>query len=385
MKAIINAKIVFHDSISEGAILIEDGKIVAVGDIYVPKDAEIIDAKGLYVGPGLIDQHVHGYADLDTRIGIIDDVKGMALMHLKRGTTSITPSPSYKYNKEEFISIIEQCNKAIEEGTTNVIGIHFEGPYRNPIRGASAKVNWDYNDEDANDIFAAAKGNVLHCTYAPEIPGAEKLEAVMQKYGVVGDIGHTNASPDDVYRAVKNGAKIVTHLFDAMGCYRDNPTAVTGDPQDCVSDIVLSIPDLYYELICDSRCLHVTAVSQRQALKNAGEDHIILISDCVASTNAANPLDFPPEDDRSATDLNFVNNELSGSRLTLSVCAKNFKKTTGADIRVVFKCAATNPAKAIGIYDKVGSITAGKDANFVFVDEDFNVKEIYFKGEKVNT
>jgi len=384
MKAIINGKLVFPDRICDGAILIDHGKIVASGEVYVPDDIDIIDAKGLYVGPGLIDQHVHGYSSYNERIDAVHDARAVADRHLKHGTTTITPSVAYSNSKDDFYSMIEQCNQAIAAGNTSIMGIHFEGPYTNPARGANSHLAWVYSDQECDEMFAAAKGNVRHCTYAPEMPCAQKVETILARHGVVPDIGHTNSDPENIYRAVRRGAKIVTHLFDAMGNSHENPAETTGDPQDCVSDIVLSIPNLYYELICDSRCIHVTAVSQRQALKNAGEDHIILISDCTGRASVLNHEDYPSEDQRSAKDLNFnLKGQLAGSRLTLSMCAANFKKVTGVDMRVLFKCAATNSAKALGIYDRVGSIDAGKDANVIFVDENFTVKSVYFRGEEV--
>ena len=66
IKAIVNGKLVFPDEIKEGTVLIEDGKILAAGDVIPPKGAEIIDAEGLYVGPGLVDEHNHGFLNPET-------------------------------------------------------------------------------------------------------------------------------------------------------------------------------------------------------------------------------------------------------------------------------------------------------------------------------
>lgn len=384
MKAIVNGKLVFPDRICEGAVLIENGKIVASGeDVKAPDGAEIIDAGGLYVGPGFIDQHLHGYSTVE-RIDVINDVRAVAEKHLLHGTTTLTPSAAFSATREEFYNVILGCNEAIREGNTNIIGIHFEGPYINPQFGANAHLAWEFSEKECDDIFKAAEGNVIHCTYAPEMPYAEKVEATLQKYGVIGDIGHTKADPDSFYRAVSKGAKIATHLFNAMGRHLGYPDGFYSDPQESVSDIAFSVPDMYYELISDSRAVHARLVSQRQAFKNAGEDHLILISDCTGRDAVLNPDDYPPEDRRSAKDLNFnLRGQLSGSRLTVSQAARNFKKAVGVDIRVLFKCSSTNSAKALGIDDKVGSIEVGRDANIVFVDEDFFVKEVIFQGEKL--
>ena len=201
---------------------------------------------------------------------------------------------------------------------------------------------------------------------------------------MVADLGHTEMSPEVAQRAVQNGARIVTHLFDAMGCWRGNDTInVTGVIQETAAEVALSTPGLYYELICDARGVHVKPANVRLALRAAGEDQIILVTDC-SDTASHDPADYPADSPMSAPDLNYNDaGELAGSRLTLSKAAANFKRFTGADVRTVFKCAATNPAKALKVDDRVGSILTGRDANILIVDEDFNVQAVYFHGSKV--
>ena len=219
------------------------------------------------------------------------------------------------------------------------------------------------------------------------MPHGERMEAVLKKYGVIADIGHTRSDPESIYRGVRNGAKIVTHLYDAMGNFRGKEEAfgITGDPQESVSDIVMSIPGLYYELICDSRCIHVSAVSMRQTYRVAGEDYVICISDATGRTGQLNPDDYPPEDRRSAKDLNYnQRGQLSGSRLVAAQSVAHFMQVTGADVRVGFKVGSTNSAKALNLYDDYGSIDAGKYANIIFVDDAFTVKNVIFKGRELD-
>ncbi len=387
MKAFVNAKIVFPEEICQGTVLVDGGKIIACGDAAVPQNAEVIDAKGAYIGPGLVDTHVHGYAGsgVDNGFcGAAEDPVGMAKAHLRSGTTSITPSTAYSWTKEEFLNCIHICKQAMEEGNTSIVGVHFEGPFTNPKYGANAKTAWEYSKEACDLIFDAAGDAVLHCTYAPELPCAQELEDYLASRGVVMDIGHTELSPEDAARAVRKGAKIVTHLYDAMGCWRGNDTvAVTGVIQETAADVVLCQEGLFYELICDARGVHVKPANIKLALRAAGEDRIILVTDCT-SYASHDPSAYPEEDPRSAPDLNYNEAmELSGSRLILSDACRNFMNHTGADVRVAFKCAATNPARALGLSHRVGLIAPGRDANLLMVDENFRVQAVYFRGEKV--
>ncbi len=386
MKAIVNGKLVYPDGVLEnGAILIDGGKIIASGDVLVPVDAEIIDAKGAYVGPGLFDIHCHGYArsgNAPVFCSVVEEPGRVAALHLQEGTTSITPTIAYSSPPEEFLKGIELCNQEIESEDTPIVGIHFEGPYTNPNFGSLSDQCWQYDEAAAEKILSAAKGNVKHCTYAPEMPGAEKLEAQIIAHGAVPAIGHTAASPADIERSVANGAKIVTHLFDAMGSWTGAHWS-GGVQQDSAAMIALAIPGLYYELICDSRGIHVPPYCAKMALRTAGEDHIILITDCVSRVSH-NPNDYPPEDKMSARDLNFdENGALSGSRLVLAGACANFIRYALGDVRMAFKCASTNPAKALGLDENIGSILPGRDANILFVDESFNVQKVIFRGKEI--
>ena len=387
MKAIINAKLVYPDRIQNGTILFENGKIIASGDIIPPEKADLIDAQGLYVGPGLVDIHCHGYVGSGanpTVYSMVDHPAEAARAHLRHGTTSITPSAAYSWSQEDFLACIRNTRADMASGSSPIVGLHFEGPFTNPKYGANSDSAWTFTKEACDAIFDAAGRDVLHCTYAPELPFAPEFERYLADRGVVADVGHTEMSPDDLNRAVKNGARIVTHLFDAMGCWRGNDTiSITGVIQETAADVALSTPGLYYELICDSRGVHVKPANIRLALRTAGEDHIIVITDC-AEFATHNPADYPAESPMSAPDLNFnERGELAGSRLTLSGAAANFKRFTGADMRVTFKCTATNPATALGLDSRVGSILTGRDANLLIVDEDFNVRDVYFHGSKV--
>ncbi|MDO4488108.1 MAG: amidohydrolase family protein [Eubacteriales bacterium] len=383
MIAIINARLCFPDEIRDGSLLMDNGRIVEAGDIAIPEGTETIDAGGLYAGPGLIDEHLHGYSDNTCGYDIIDNVHMVAKMHLKEGTTSVTPSPSYSLTMDKYLGIISQCNEEIASGESSVVGIHLEGPYVNHRMAAGRKYAWKYSDEAFERLFEAGGKNILHCTYAPEMPWARDVERIIKSHGVVMDIGHTESDPENLRIAVQNGAKIVTHLFDATGHYKGIHAAdLTGDPQDSVSQVLLSMPDMYYELICDSMDAHTTGYSQRLALKCAGEDRIILVSDCTFHKRVLeNPEDYP----HRADDVNLGHDgRLFGSKLTVARCARNFKKNTGVDIRTLFKCASTNSAMALGIDDEVGSILPGRLANIVLTDDDFYIHKVIFHGKVIS-
>ena len=385
MLAIINCKLVFPEEVKEGVLLMEGGKILAAGDVAVPEGAKIIDAQGAYAGPGLLDIHCHGYAQAGEHpvfFSTVEDPCAVAEHHLRHGTTSITPTVGYAFTQEQFLAAVAMIREATDDPASSIEGIHFEGPYINPKYGSNSHKCWTYDKEVAQKIIAAAGSALRHMTYAPELPGAEEWEEMVVAAGAVPAMGHTEMDPIAAERAVAKGARITTHLFDAMGAWTGAHWK-GGVQQDSAALIALAIPGIYYELICDSRGIHVPAYCAKMALRTAGEDKIILVTDCVSRVSH-NPADYPEDDRRSAPDLNF--NEtggLSGSRLVLAGACRNFIRYAGGDVRTAFKCASTNPAKALGLDHKIGTIHPGKDANVLLVDEKFNVRKVIFHGEEI--
>ena len=165
-------------------------------------------------------------------------------------------------------------------------------------------------------------------------------------------------------------------------CIGTHHTNATGDrifyPEVrgvCVDETVNYNREIYAEMICDSRGIHVDPYMQRLIRKIKGEDRLILISDaCV--------FDGPiPEGYDGVTDLCFdFAGEIAGSKLSLDVACRNMMKHTGASIVDVFRYASYNPSRAIGLLDR-GEIAVGKRADLVIVDHWMKVNKVIFKGE----
>ena len=164
-----------------------------------------------------------------------------------------------------------------------------------------------------------------------------------------------------------------THHTDATGTIQKYPE-VKGV---CVDEFVNYHKDIYAELICDSRGIHVDPFMLRLIRKIKGDDRIILISDAYAS-DAPKPAGYEGVDD-----INFdYMGEIAGSKLTLNVAMRNMMNHTGASIVDVFGYASRNPAKAVGFSDR-GEIAVGKRADLILTDYLMNVKKIYIKGEEI--
>jgi len=382
LKAIVNTRIIAENGIIQnGIILIEEERISALGnksDIGVPDGCEIIDAENCYSGPGFVDIHCHGggvYPAIDNPLAAAD-------FHLKKGTTSLTLSLGYNLSLSETLRGIDTIKEAMSVSDPCTInGIFLEGPFINPSLGSASETARPINRLEYETLYKRAGDCIRQWMYAPELEDGDDFAAFVVSKGIPLAIGHTAASPDTITEVIGKGASICTHLFDAMGCYSGNKSVnVTGIIQDTAADAALISESLFLEIICDSRAVHVKPANLKLAFKCGGPERIILITDY--SVYDHNPSDYPEEDIRSAVDLNFNKaGELSGSRLTMNQAVKNMKRYTAATIPELFKMASANPAKAIGIYDSVGSLKSGKLANIVLLDNNLDIKKVLLKGE----
>jgi len=385
MKAIINAKAVLPGGVLDGAtILVENGNIQAVDvGLEIPEGTEIIDAQGMWVGPGFVDIHVHGDG-FSSRWET--DPAAVAKHHLQNGTTTIVATMSYQLQKQELREAAARIQQMIEAGELpSVWAVAFEGPYINPTRGAKADT-CGRNGPDPDEyipLYEAVKGRIGQWMYAPEMDKDGKFSEFLRKKGVKTAIGHTNASPAQIRKAVDMGATITTHLYDAMGCWKGNDSVnETGTIQDSVAVGCLICPEMIYELIPDSLGIHVKRANMLLTYQFAGPRRIAIITDC--SRCNYDPKDYPKDHFRSTEDLNFnERNQLSGSRLTMIQAFRNFGAHTGAPITDLFQMASTTPAKAIGVDHFAGTIAPGKHANFVILDQDLQLQQVILRGQVV--
>jgi len=383
MIAVKNAKVVLENKILwDGALLIEDGKIISVGnasEINIPTDAEIYDAEGSYVGPGFVDIHVHGGGG-----HLLYKEPKLAAEHfLRHGETTVLSALFYDLSKEEFLDYIERVKKEIKNDNVAKIieGFYMEGPYMNPKYGASPEKNkWRgaIKKEDYQPIIEAAGSLAKVYVIAPEREGIEEfVRDVKTLYpDAVFSVGHSEATPEQIEKLKKYGVKLQTHCMNATGRIETLAGVRSCGPDEaCLMDT-----EMYAELICDSCGIHVHPDMIKMVISLKGTDKVILISDSFVSMEEA------PEELKHIKDLQFdANGGLCGSKLTLDLACKNLLSHTDYGITQAFLMASRNPARVIGMDDEIGSIETGKRANLVFVDDAFNVKNVMLNGKFINS
>ena len=377
MLAITNATVVLPDHyIPGGTILVDGDKIVEVGKkVIIPENTKIIDAKGKYTGPGLIDIHTHA----DGETFFCDDPVKAASTLLSHGVTSVLPALYFSMTAEQYLEAIKLIKDSMPKAH-NIIGFYMEGPYLNPSFGCNRENNpWKgaVNKEHFAPIVDAAGELAKVWCVAPERDNIEEFVKYAKKVNpnAVFSVAHSEAEPRDIEKLREYGLKLATHHTNATGTLYRYPECRT----TCVDETALYNDSFYVEIICDKIGIHVDPYMQRLIKKIKGDDRIILIADSFVEHG---PI---PDGDlyEGADDINFdFSGEIAGSRMILDGPCKNIMMHTGASVCQAFKYASTNPATLLSLTDR-GEIAPGMRADIIIVDDKFNVQNVFLGGKQV--
>ena len=383
MLAIINAELVMRDHlIPEAVIFMEEGVITGYGEMRsteIPAGCEIFDAKGAYVGPGLVDIHCHAGDGLRYH----QDPIHAATFHLRHGTTTVLATTGTRMPLQDYLDAVDLIRSAMAQpGGRSIGGIYMEGPMINPKYGSNSGNN-PYADGVAPEVYLPIidkLGDLVKVwVLGPEREGTLEFVKAAKKGNpdVRFSVGHSEATPDQIEALMPYGLCIGTHHTNATGTIVNYPEC----RGVCVDEAVNYNDGIYAEIISDSRGIHVDPYMQRLVRKIKGDDRIILITDQTAHKTT------PPPEYAHITDLFFTPRfdgtiDISGSQLTLEVACRNWMKHTGASIVDAFHCASYNPARAVGFTDR-GEIAVGKRADLVICDHKMNVSTVILQGEVV--
>ena len=381
MKCIINGKLLLNDGVYSDMAIVFGEKIEKI----VPENEidktqyEIIDAKGNYVAPGLIDMHIHGYLGADVSDGDEDGIRKMAEGIIKNGVTSWCPTTmtvSIKEIEDAFQASRNVKNSGKYYGA-KILGVNSEGPFINPSKkGAQAEEH--ILKPDAK--FIKKHSDIIKLfTVAPEVSGAKEcIEEVAKDTDILISMGHTNATFDEANLGISEGVRHTTHLFNAMTALTHRSPGVVGA---ALSDDRVSI-----ELICDT--FHIDKGLFNLIAKIKG-DKFCLITDCIRAGGMPDgdyTLGGQPVHKEGIKCL-MEDGTIAGSVLKLNEAVYNLYENSDLQLYEAVKCASLYPAKALGVQNEIGSLEAGKIADIIIADEKFKILttisdgEIRYKGE----
>ncbi|GEN46602.1 N-acetylglucosamine-6-phosphate deacetylase [Alkalibacillus haloalkaliphilus] len=357
--------------IVDGAITVEDGRIVAIHHKPL-KGGEIVDGKGLNLVPGFIDTHIHGASGFDVMDGTEQALEKIAEALPKEGTTAFlaTTLTSPLDELDQVVNTIAQYSS--KQGQAEVLGAHVEGPFIEKSKaGAQPPECIIEPDLDVAKRWADT-GTVKAMTLAPELDGASQLIRYLDERGVIASAGHTDASFQDIEQACREGLRQLTHLCNAMNGVHHREVGAVG--------AAMLMDELKSELIVDG--IHVSDDMVKILYKTLGPDKILMITDAMRAKGLSDGTytlgsHTVTVEGQSAT---LTDGTLAGSVLTMDEAVRRMLELCEASFHDVIKMTAENPAKQYGVWDLKGSIAVGKDADFLLVDDQFNIHSTYCKG-----
>ena len=360
LTALINAKIYTGEKSEPGrsgitgkALLIEDKRIKGIVDKeMIPSGARIIDCKGAVIAPGFIDIQIYGGGGyLFSNAPSAKALHTMAEALVQSGTTGF-----YVTLATNSMEIFHEAIRVVKENPhPAVLGLHFEGPYLNPVKRGAHILKYIKRPEkkEVEELLHAADGVLKIITLAPEMcdPAIIKL---LRDNGVVLSAGHSNATFEEGIKGFENGITTTTHLFNAMSSIHHRDTGLPG--------AVFLSETAYASIIADG--IHVDFNTLKISKKIMGK-RLFLITDAVEEVKEGAYVHVRKEDRYTLPD-----NTLSGSRLTLLKAVENCVKHAGISLDEALRMASTYPAQVMNLNGR-GKIGEGYEATLTVFTEDY--------------
>ncbi|MET8960232.1 N-acetylglucosamine-6-phosphate deacetylase [Streptomyces sp. NPDC004074] len=370
-KVLAGARVVLPTGIVDnGRVAVEGTRIAAQGAAH----AQSVDVRGHWLVPGFVDIHNHGGGGASFS-GTADEALTAVRTHRLHGTTTVVAS-TVTDDMNFLVGQAGLLSELAEQG--DIAGIHFEGPFISPCRkGAhSEELLRDPDPAEVRKLVDAARGHAKMVTLATELPGGLDSVRLLAEHGVIAAIGHTDATYEQTVAAIDAGATVATHLFNAMpplGHRTPGPIAA-----------LLEDERITVELIDDGTHLHPATV--QLAFHHAGAGRVAFITDAMdaAGSGDGRYLLGPLEVEVSEGVARLVEGgSIAGSTLTLDRAFRRAVTVDRLPVQDVVAAISANPAKLLGIDDRVGSLEPGKDADLVLLDAEFELKGVMRRGEWV--
>ncbi|MEV0393134.1 N-acetylglucosamine-6-phosphate deacetylase [Polymorphospora rubra] len=350
--------------IRQGCVEVVDERIRAIAEYPSVRD-------GHWIVPGFVDIHTHGGGGHTFTTGDVDAARNVAAFHLAHGTTTLLASlVSSPYDLMRAATAAYA--PLVREGV--LAGVHYEGPYLSTVRCGAQNPEFlrDPSTDELADLIELSGGTLRMVTIAPERDGALEAVKLLVSHGIVAAVGHTDATYEQTLAAVAAGACVGTHLFNGMRQpHHREPGPVFA---------LLGAPNVFCELVADGVHLHDGTLAF--AAQTAGPDRAVLITDAMAA--AGMPDGEYELGGQSVTVADRVarltrDGAIAGSTLTMDAA---LRQAVGAGVSMVdaVRMAATTPARAIGVDDRVGALVPGRRADLVVLDDDLRVVRVMRAG-----
>ncbi len=372
-------KIFSEDGVFQsGSIEIKDDKISKVVWGNISQDdaeKESIDAKGMYVIPGLVDIHFHGCRGVDFCDGTFQAMDVITQYEMENGVTSIVPA-TMTLSREALAKIFEAAGKYEQTQGSTIRGINMEGPFISAAKKGAQ--NGAYIHKPDMEFFRQMQelsgGMIKQVAVAPEEDQDYAFIQEAAKETVV-SVAHTTADYSTAKMAFEKGANHVTHMFNGMSSFHHRDPAVIGAAFDSENTFV--------EMICDG--VHIHPAMVRVAFSLFGPERICMISDSMMATGMEDgDYTLGGQDVKVVGKLaTLKDGTIAGSASNLYDCLKVAVLQMDIPLEDAVRACTLTPAQSLGIDKDCGSIKEGKCADFVVLDEKLDIRMVVKSGRVV--
>ena len=368
-------RVFYNGGLMPACVETEDERITRVVPTErPPKGARSFSTMRLI--PGLIDSHIHGCAGADTMDASYDALNTMSEYLVRHGVTSFLPT-TVTDTLEKTHAALRCVAETAHRGASGarILGSYAEGPYiTEEHKGAHpAELIREISLEEIEGMLQAAQGTLKSMILAPEKPGVEEAVQLLRRHGVRVSLGHSSATSEQTDAALAAGANTVVHLYNGMAPLHHRVPGLLG---------TALIRDCYTEIICDG--FHVKSIPMQIAARCKDPGRVILITDCMCAGGMADGSymlgELAVRVEHGAAYL-MDNDSLAGSTLSLERAVHNYQSLGKATFEQALLAATANPARALGVQDQVGSLTPGKLADVVALNEAGEVCFVMVGGE----
>ncbi len=358
------------------SLLIEDGKILDIAGSLPIQGAEVVDARGMYIVPGYVAMNVYGAKGHTFNEGTEEAFDIITKSHLQHGATTIFPTLS-PTTRDRIIELDELCSKMMEKDDTTIKGLHVVSPY---LSEDMTKEQYNVKNPDPAEynIILEKTKCIKRWDAAPELPGSSVLAKAIKEKGILPVISHTIAEYKEVLEGFEAGFTHTAQLYNAMpGFHKKREYKYEGTVES-----VYLIDDMTTEVIADGK--HLPATILRLVYKIKGVEKLALVTAALAYADYDGEVN--PDDnvyiENGVCKVKGVNH-LAGSIATMDTLVQNMVLKVGTTLRDAVRMASETPAKIMGIYDQVGSLEKGKEANVLILNHHYEICGIWSKGKQV--
>ena len=381
-----NARLLFPERLARGHLRVVDGKIAAISDQPLPPATgeTVIDLGGQFLAPGFIDIHIHGAQRRDAMEASEEAFAAICRHHARGGTTALALTTVTATN-ENILRVLRAAQEYRQQPAGNgaqVLGIHIEGPYFSKEKPGAHRLDLIRNPQRTEwEQWLAFEGLVTQITVAPELPGALELFEELAGRGIIPSGGHSDAWDEDAAAAFAHGMRHATHTFNCMStARRRGPYRVAG-----LLEYVLSEPEILCELIADGH--HVSPTLMRMLYLAKGPDGIVLVTDAAAGAGLAEGETFQLGDIdcvvRGGVSVLADGQTLASSTAGMIDLVRNVVQMVNVSLVEAVRMATLNPARALRMEARKGTLQVGADADLVSFTDDFQVTHTFVGGRDV--